>query len=225
MLADHHTLHERCSWLPKSTLTYLFFGRTRLVLYILAKTARTNLQSLWAVELPFCFWILPDRHERVWGKTPQITVCICPPLPRGLSRVFVDILLQRTLVRAAYSWLDKLTSYFTSVVQYFHRRLWAPLVVYWRKYIGSCYVCRSSLHDGTPGGGKLYDGRLRRTTTAFGFDVVAFTFSCCCGNFYECTSIWFWICTFVNKPRCDSLSCSLKIIKINGLMGKTNILT
>ncbi len=35
----------------------------------------------------------------------------------------------------AYSWLDKLTRYSTSVVQWFHRRLWAPLVVYWRKYI------------------------------------------------------------------------------------------
>ncbi len=36
-----------------------------------------------------------------------------------------------------YSWLDKLTSYSTSVVQRFHRRLWAPLVIYLRKYSGS----------------------------------------------------------------------------------------
>ncbi len=36
-----------------------------------------------------------------------------------------------------YSWLDKLTSYSTGVVQWFHRRLWAPLVVCWRKYTGS----------------------------------------------------------------------------------------
>ncbi len=36
-----------------------------------------------------------------------------------------------------YSRLDKLTSYSTSVVQWFHRRLWAPLIIYWRKYAGS----------------------------------------------------------------------------------------
>ncbi len=42
-----------------------------------------------------------------------------------------------TLWLLYYSWLDKLTSYSNSVVQWFHRRLWAPLVVYWRKYTES----------------------------------------------------------------------------------------
>ncbi len=41
------------------------------------------------------------------------------------------------LTTGHYSWVDKLTSYSSSVVQWFHRRLWAPLVVYWRKYTRS----------------------------------------------------------------------------------------
>ncbi len=48
-----------------------------------------------------------------------------------------EIGTRKCWLRADYSWLDKLTSYSTNVVQWFQSRLWAPLVVYWRKYAGS----------------------------------------------------------------------------------------
>ncbi len=116
---------------------YFFQNTLCSLLYVMLWKSRNNIFWL-------CVWFFGSHHKygRDWlcNLVTQLLSCyqVCEVKWQKLDCwISADAPLDRYEYCFWYSWLDKLTSYSTSVVQWFHCTLWAPLVVYWRKYTRS----------------------------------------------------------------------------------------